>query len=213
MSRGYYFTIEISDEQLEYTKKLVDYSFNNHNIPNIFDFNKEHSNRQYKFRFIGTLGEVIFADTYNLERPKKSFGAIDGQDFGQDFILSIGGNKLSIDVKTMSRKNCLYKGNYSMNLSKYQVEKEVSNTDYYAIVNISKYQNRPVASFFGIVNKNDILNGLVGKLYLAGSKMDRDDGTSFNYVIDNYDVKFNELLPPIIPRNIHKMPSVRKYPL
>ena len=54
-------------------------------------------------RFTGSLGEIVFADAYHLPRPTKSFGAIDGQDWGQDFTITSAEQIFSLDIKSMKR--------------------------------------------------------------------------------------------------------------
>lgn len=75
------FQIEVSDEEKEYAIKLVDYSIIHHPVKDIFANDPNAMKRQREFRYTGTLGEVVFADVYGLSRPKRSFGAIDGQDY------------------------------------------------------------------------------------------------------------------------------------
>ena len=98
----FYFQISVSDEQKDYAKELVDYSLTNHPISNIWD--KEKKEQTQKLRFTGTLGEIIFADTYKLIRPTRSFGAIDGQDYGKDFQITFKDKTMNFDLKTMHRK-------------------------------------------------------------------------------------------------------------
>lgn len=104
MRNEFFFQIGISDEQVALAHKLVDYSIEHHPIPDIFTNDPQGKMRQREFRFTGTIGEIVFADAYGLPRPTRSFGAIDGQDFGQDFQLLIDGQLKSLDVKSMGRK-------------------------------------------------------------------------------------------------------------
>lgn len=71
MKNKFYFSIEVTKEQYNYAKKLVDYSIKNHPISNIWD--KEKKDKTRTLRTTGTLGEIIFADLYNLNRPTRSF--------------------------------------------------------------------------------------------------------------------------------------------
>ena len=121
----FYFQFKVSQEQINYANKLVDYSIENHPVSDIFSNDPGGKARQREFRFTGTLGEIVFADSYDLERPNKSFGAVDGQDYGQDFLLSLNGLELSFDIKTMGRKNNQFRENYVLNLPKYQMERNV----------------------------------------------------------------------------------------
>ena len=99
------FQIEVSMEQKQYAIKLVDYLIINHQAADIFSNDLNGKKRQREFRYTGTLGEVAFADAYGLPRPKRSFGAIDGQDFGKDFSININNKLYSIDIKSMRRNH------------------------------------------------------------------------------------------------------------
>src|SRR5574344_198000 len=117
----YYFQIAVSREQKQYAIGLVDYSIEHHPVPDIFASDPDGKRRQREFRYTGSLGEVVFADAYELPRPTRSFGAIDGQDFGQDFILIINQKEYSIDVKSMHRKGNVFLENYVLNIPSYQI--------------------------------------------------------------------------------------------
>lgn len=178
MRNTFFFEIEITNEQIELAYKLVDYSIANHPVQDIFSNDPDGKKRQREFRFTGTIGEIVFADAYQLPRPTKSFGAIDGQDFGQDFELIIEEQPKSFDVKSMSRKNNAFRENYVLNLPAYQMKRETVVTDYYFCISIHKNENQHIASFLGYVSKSEILEGKIGILYKAGTKRIKDDGGS-----------------------------------
>lgn len=64
-----YFIIEVTAEQQAYAKSLVEYSIANHPVKDIFADDPDGKRRQFEFRYTGTLGEVVFADAYRLQRP------------------------------------------------------------------------------------------------------------------------------------------------
>lgn len=201
----FYFNIEVSNEQVEYTNKLVEYSIKNHNIQDIFAHDPQSRERQREFRFTGTLGEVVFADTYNLPRPEKSFGAIDGQDLGEDFIINVNGLNYSCDVKSMSRKSNIFKKSYVLNIPAYQLQKKDIVTDYYFCISISFISGIYIVSFLGFISKNKILENEIGILYKSGTKRIKDDKTFFIFQRDTYEIEFEDISSPILNDKITKI--------
>ena len=201
----YFFQINISSEQYNYAKYLVDFSIKNHPVKDIFANDPNGKIRQKEFRMTGSLGEIVFADTYNLKRPARSFGAIDGQDYGEDFNLKLGEEFKSYDIKTMSRKNNNFRENYVLNLPKYQILKN-SKTDYYFCISI---HNSRIASFVGYIDKLKVLNGDIGILYKNGSKRIKDDGSYFKFMRDTYEIDFIDIVSPPISERIKKMPGFK----
>ncbi len=210
MKNEFFFQIAINQEQIELANQLVDYSLANHPITDIFSNDPHGKERKREFRFTGSLGEIVFADAYGLPRPTKSFGAIDGQDFGQDFILSINGELKSFDVKSMSRKNNNFRENYVLNLPAYQMQRATVLTDYYFCVNIHQFENQYVASFIGYVSKYEIEDGAIGVLYKSGTKRIKDDGGSFTFQRDTYEVDFKDISTPLLNNNILNMPLFQR---
>jgi hypothetical protein len=207
MKNEFFFQIDISDEQISLANKLVDYSIANHPVKDIFSNDPKGKERQREFRFTGTIGEIVFADAYGLPRPTKSFGAIDGQDFGQDFVFLLDGLPKSFDVKTMNRKSNNFRENYVLNLPAYQMHRETVITDFYFCINIHKNENQYVASFLGYVSKNEIETGAVGILYKKGTRRIKDDGGSFIFQRDTYEVDFKDISSPLINNKIQAMPN------
>ena len=200
----FFFQLDVTEEQVRFAKELVDYSIKNHPVTDIFSCDPMGKERQREFRFTGTLGEVVFADTYNLPRPTRSFGAIDGQDFGQDFVLNIGGERKSFDIKTMKRKNNHFRANYVLNLPSYQMFREGVVTDFYFCISIHYNGKNWVASMLGYISKNEIQNGHIGILYKKGSRRIKDDGDSFIFQRDTYEVDFKDICSPFINDEIEK---------
>ena len=202
MKNEFFFQIAISQEQIELANQLVDYSIANHPITDIFKNDPNGKERKREFRFTGSLGEIVFADAYELPRPTKSFGAVDGQDFGQDFILLIDGQPKSFDVKSMSRKNNNFRENYVLNLPAYQMRRANVLTDYYFCISIHLINNQHIASFLGYVSKNEIEAGIIGTLFNGGTKRIKDDGGSFTFQRDTYEVDFKDISSPLINSKI-----------
>jgi hypothetical protein len=207
MRNSFYFYIKVTSEQVEYTKKLVEHSMKNHTIPNIWDgTNKEKDT--VDLRFTGTLGEVVFADVYGLDRPTRSFGALDGQDLGKDFQIEIEGEIRNFDIKSMRRNNNTFYSDYVLNIPSSQLNKHNSLTDYYFHINIhpkTGVDEDFVASFVGYVSKDEIKNGTVGKFYSAGTWRTRGNGTKFKFNEDTYEVDLADLTSPLLNDKIKKM--------
>jgi hypothetical protein len=206
----FYFQFDVNQEQINYANDLVDYSIKNHPVNDIFSNDPGGKTRQREFRFTGTLGEVVFADAYNLTRPTKSFGALNGQDYGQDFILKLNNEDLSFDIKTMGRKNNQVRENYVLNLPKYQMDKDSVLTDYYYCISLHQDSTgKYVASFIGYVSKQDVETHKIGILYIAGTKRIKDDGGFFTFQRDTYEIDFKDITTPILNDKIRNFPNFR----
>lgn len=201
----YYFQIAVTREQKQYAIRLVDYSIEHHPVPDIFASDPDGKRRQREFRYTGSLGEVVFADAYELPRPTRSFGAIDGQDFGQDFILLINQEEYSIDVKSMHRKGNVFLENYVLNIPSYQIHKSKLKTNYYFCMSFHENGEITYATFIGFIKKDDILNGKSGDLFVKETKRIREDGTSFVFMRDTYEIMFKQIESPLITEKIKKM--------
>jgi hypothetical protein len=210
MINEFFFQIEVTSEQVEYANKIVDYSINFHPVTDIFAHDPDGKLRQREFRFTGSLGEIVFADAYQLNRPTKAFGAVDGQDFGQDFKLKIEGQDISIDVKSMARKNNNFRENYVLNLPKYQMEKDMVITDFYYCISIHKETNHYIASFLGHIEKDLVYTGQVGILYTKGTRRIKDDGGSFIFQRDTYEVDFKDIKTPYVTNFIKSLKGYKE---
>ncbi|MCM1066791.1 MAG: hypothetical protein NC418_04350 [Muribaculaceae bacterium] len=206
---GMYFSIHVTEEQKEYARRIVEYSIAHHHVPDIFEDDPDGKLRQFDFRYTGSLGEVVFADTYRLPRPTRSFGAADGQDFGCDFRLPYQGHCLTIDVKTMHRRSNRFFRNYVLNLAARQLEKEFSLTDFYFCISLHESGGTTIATFLGLVDKQQILDGSIGDLFVKGSRRIRHDGTSFVFQHDTYEVMFKDILAPPVDTHIESLPGFR----
>lgn len=205
-----YFQIHVTKEQTEYADRIVRHSIDHHPVTDIFAHDPEGKKRQYEFRFTGSLGEIVFADAYCLPRPTRSFGAIDGQDYGQDFRFPYHGKEVAVDVKSMHRRSDPFRENYVLNLPRYQLEKRQSVTDYYFCINFHEREGTVIASFLGLVDKKTVLGGQIGDLFLKDTERIRQDGTSFIFMRDTYEVMFRHLLPPPLTPYIESLAGFRK---
>lgn len=203
------FQVEATEEQIEYTKRIVQYSIDNHTVPNIWDKDILKKKQTSFYRFIGSLGEVLFADVYHISRHEKSFGASDGQDNGKDFIIDISGVDCVVDLKSMHRKNDVFYKNYVLNIPYSQVHKPDSATDFYYLVSIHNYNSKYFASFLGFVKKGDILQGKVGNLFKAGTTRVRGNNTTFTFLDDTYEITFEEITPPYITHRMQQMKNFK----
>lgn len=199
------FQVIATEEQIKYASELVEYSIKNHTIPNIWDIDKSKKEQTSFFRFIGSLGETVFADAYNLPRHKKSFGALDGQDYGNDFIVNIDGMEYIIDLKSMHRKNDIFYGFYVLNIPSNQLHKIQSITDLYYCLSIHKENDNYFVSFLGTIKKKDIMDGNVGILYKEGTSRIRADNSSFKLISDTYEIEFKDFIKPLISDHIKSM--------
>ena len=194
------FSFEITKEQEEYVEKLVNFSIENHTVPDRFE-----KINQKEYRTTGTMGEVAFADIYKLKRPEKSFGASDGQDFGKDFTL----NGKNIDIKTMKRKNENFYKDFVLNITSTQLNKIGSLTDFYCCLSLSK-NNKWRIAVIGLIDKNKIISGEIGKFYPKNSIRTKKDNNTIVFREDTYEIMFSEITPPIITEEIKKLPGFKR---
>lgn len=210
MSSKPYFQIEVTEEQKAYAKSIVEYSIANHPVTDIFAHDPDGKRRQFEFRYTGSLGEIVFADAYGLKRPTRAFGAIDGQDNGQDFLLVIDNGSYSIDVKSMHRKSNRFLENYVLNIPGYQMHKEFSITDFYFCISLHEFGSKTYATFLGLIKKSDVIDGKIGDLFVAGTRRIRQDGTYFTFMRDTYEIMFRHITPPIITDRIKSLPGYKE---
>ena len=209
MRNEFYFQFYVTREQIDYTNRIVDYSLAHHPVSDIFANDPDGKKRKREFRFTGSLGEVVFADAYGLPRSTRSYGAVDRQDFGQDFSMSVNEQVISFDVKSMGRKDNKFRENYVLNLPAYQVHKSASITDCYFCISFHNDGSRTVATFVGYIDKQEVIDGKVGNLFVAGTERIKDDGGSFIFQRDTYEVEFKDIRTPMINDNIKSFDGFR----
>ena len=206
MRNNGFFSVKATGEQIEYAKKLVEYSIINHTIQDIFKNDKPDTygrsgiERQKEYRLTGTLGEVVFADVYGLERPKRSYGAIDGQDNGKDFIINIDGTPSIIDLKTMRRKFSRPCADYVLDIPAYQLNKINSETENYFHISIDCIRNAQsdyILNFIGIIPKREIER--YGEFFHSGSLRENNFGNKVYFSRDTYEIMLGDLTSPPEP--------------
>lgn len=185
--------VEITAEQFEYAKSLVEYSMTHHKVRNIWG--ESSYDLTFKNRLVGSLGEVVFADYYEHPRPTRSFGAIDGQDNGCDYKFA---DDIIIDLKTQMRANpANVRGHYCLNIPAYQLAKESLTTHYFCI-NINKGYTEAV--FIGYCPKSKVSQ--CATFVEQGTERHRQDGTTFNMSADTWELAMGDLDWPPMWRNV-----------
>lgn len=150
-------------------------------------------------RYTGSLGEIVFADAYHLARPEKSFGADDGQDWGQDFIIISESENFSLDIKSMKRKSGNLSAQYVLNIPSSQLHKPNSKTTHYFCISFHQSEkSETVASLLGFIDKSAIENGEIGTFYPKGSTRTRIDQTTFTFFSDTYEIPLADIEPPVV---------------
>lgn len=208
---GTYIQISVDEAQKLFARHLVDHSIKHHSISNIWDKNAERLAQTRMMRFTGTLGEIVFADCYHLPRPTRSFGAADGQDFGQDFLIRSETEDFAVDIKSMKRRSGLLAGDYVLNIPASQLRRPDSKTTHYFCISFHQSETEgTVASLLGFIDKQALQNGEVGTLYRAGMRRARADGSSFTFHEATYEVRFADIAPPVITRSLRRINGFRE---
>ncbi len=157
------------------------------------------------FRFTGTLGEIVFADAYHLPRPSRSFGAVDGQDWGQDFFIKSEDSQFSVDVKSMKRRSGELSSEYVLNIPASQIRKPNSKTSHYFCISFHQSETSgTIASLLGFVDKVALQNGEIGTLFKAHTERIRFDKSTFIFNEDTYEIPFGQIDPPVVTDHIRR---------
>lgn len=189
----------MTDEQKQYARQLVEYSLKNHQIANVWDHHNDRLPQTRMLRYTGTLGEIVFADLYHFPRPLKSFGAADGQDWGQDFLITAVSETFSVDIKSMKRRTGNLAADFVLNIPAHQLLKRGSKTSHYFCISFHQSETRgTIASLIGFVDKHALENGEIGQLYKAGTKRVRHDQTSFSFYEDTFEILLKDMDPPVV---------------
>jgi hypothetical protein len=205
-----YIQICVSDEQKNFARKLVEHSLRHHSVANIWNNDEALFSQTRLLRFTGTLGEIVFADCYHLPRPARSFGAVDGQDWGQDFLIHSENENFSLDVKSMKRRSGDLASDYVLNIPASQLHKPNSRTSHYFCISFHQSEKEgTIASLLGFIDKQALANHEVGILYKAGSKRIRKDQTSFTFLADTYEVRLGDMDPPVVTDYIRGLKGFR----
>ena len=211
------FRFRVTDEQVQYANQLVEYSIEHHPVSDVFSQDPADSNglygvdRKRVYRFRGTLGEVLFADIYDQPRPKRSYGAIDGQDFGKDFSIPFNGQDLVVDLKTMHRNVWRSSAHFVLDLPAYQLDKPESQTQCYFHISLI-YQESDLHSidavFVGYIPKREVKQ--YGELFPAGTNRVKDNGGKVPFHRDTYEIMFGDFISPPWPLDCQAIPKFQK---
>ncbi|NIJ54019.1 hypothetical protein [Dyadobacter arcticus] len=210
LNNGWYIQISVSDEQKLFARELVEHALRHHLVSNIWDRHDDKLSQTRMMRFTGSLGEIVFADCYHLPRPTRSFGAVDGQDWGQDFLIQSEEQTFSVDIKSMKRKSGMLAGDYVINIPSSQLHKPNSKTSHYFCISFHQSETEgTVASLIGIIDKFALEKGTIGQLYKFGTKRVRADGSSFTFYESTYEVLFGDIDPPVVTDYVKKLKGFR----
>ncbi|MCE6989997.1 hypothetical protein [Dyadobacter sp. CY323] len=210
LNKASYIQISVTDEQKLSARELVEHSLRHHLVSNIWDKHDDKLSKTRMMRFTGTLGEIVFADCYHLPRPQRSFGAADGQDWGQDFLIKSDALAFSVDIKSMKRKSGSLAADYVLNIPSSQLHKPNSKTSHYFCISFHQCETEgTIASLIGFIDKQALENGVIGQLYKSGTKRVRSDGTAFTFYENTYEVLFGDIDPPVVTESIKKLKAFR----
>jgi hypothetical protein len=195
----YYTQLQVTEEQKACARQLVEHSLAHHRVANIWDKSSDRKGLTRMLRFTESLGEVIFADVYQLPRPQRSFGATDGQDWGQDFVLRTAENFFSLDIKSMKRQSGTLGEDYVLNIPPSQLHKPNSRTTHYFCLSLHQSESEgTIASLLGFVDKSAVEEGRLGTLYPAGTKRTRANKSEFMFQENTYEIHFGDISSPTI---------------
>ena len=163
MTSPIYIQISVSENQKLFARELVEHSLSYHYVSNVWDKNQDQLSQTRMLRFTGSLGETVFADIYHLPRPTRSFGATDGQDYGQDFLITSDEQNFSLDIKSMKRRSGNLVADYVLNIPASQLHKPNSKTTHYFCISFHQSEtDGTIASLLGFIDKYALQNGEVG---------------------------------------------------
>jgi hypothetical protein len=210
LRNSFYIQISVTDEQKQYARQLVEYSLKNHQVANIWDHHNDRLQQTRMLRYTGTLGEIVFADLYHLPRPLKSFGAADGQDWGQDFLIKSETDTFSVDIKSMKRRSGNLAADFVLNIPAHQLRKTGSKTSHYFCISFHQSETQgTIASLIGFMDKQALETGEVGQLYKAGTKRVRHDQTSFTFYEDTYEILLKDIDSPVVTDHVRHAAGYR----
>ena len=154
----------VSDDQIQYAKNAVERCQNY-----AWSGTSGKGDRAHSLRFLGFLGEVVFADAYGLARPANAYG-LNGVDNGVDFTL----NGVKIDVKTIKLSRTPERGKHVIYMIHAAPVMRVDcETNYFFCVGLLEDANGGyTAFFFGSVEAKCLRAGGVGRLCSVGDVVD-----------------------------------------
>jgi hypothetical protein len=210
LNKSSYIQITVSEKQKLFARELVEHSLKHHHVSNIWDRDEKQFAKTRMMRFTGSLGEIVFADAYHLPRPTRSYGAADGQDWGQDFMISSDGQTFHLDIKSMKRQSGDLVADYVINIPAYQLHKLNSKTTHYFCISFHQSEaDGTVASLLGFMDKQALEKGDTGQLYKAGSQRLRSDQSGFTFNQDTYEILLSDIDPPVVTEYIQRLRGFR----
>jgi hypothetical protein len=90
------------------------------------------------------------------------------------------------------------------------LHKEFSKTDYYFCISFHNDNDAAYATLLGFINKNDVLVGKIGDIFLKGTQRIREDSTSFTFQRDTYEIMFKHITPPFVSEQIKQLPGFKR---
>jgi hypothetical protein len=90
------------------------------------------------------------------------------------------------------------------------MRRETVITDYYFCISIHKNLGKFIASFLGYVSKNEIEKNMIGILYKSGTRRIKDDGGSFVFQRDTYEVDFKDITSPLLNDSVSTMAGFQR---
>lgn len=197
---GCYFQIHVTEEQKDYAKKLVQSSMAHDFSPDYFKRYPDGKQIAQRKRFVGTLGEVLFADVYNLPRPTISYDSFNVAEYGHNFILRLDGVVYSLNVITVSRENSVLYDNYVFRIASYQLNKDFSRMDFYYPIMLHEQDGVTIATFVGLIKKDSVVSGEIGELCVTGTRRG-----VLTYSYDTHEILCKELARPLLTNRIRNV--------
>jgi hypothetical protein len=162
------FDVEVTEEQLNYACEMVDrYNFGQ----------RGYGDGSRREQLTGIIGQTVFADIIEAERPEGSTGF----DGGKDFLI----NGMRVDIKTMTRRVPV-RDYFVHNFVGYQKDYDV---DYYVFASYNTA--RRVLTICGYIGKDEFFEN--ADFFPKGSLRERSDGTSFRTFAPLYEIKQTDL--------------------
>ena len=165
------FDINVTEEQIQYATDMVER----------FNFGQRgYGDGNKREQLTGILGQTVFADLVNDNRPNGETGF----DGGKDFEI----NLKRVDIKTMTRKVPM-RPYFVHNFVGYQKEYQV---DYYIFASFNT--KAKILTICGYVEKDEFFR--LADFFPKGSLRTRADGTSFRTFAPLYEIKQENLHSP-----------------
>lgn len=165
------FDVKVTEEQLRYAADMVER----------FNFGQRgRGDGNKREQLTGILGQTVFADLINAERPNGATGF----DGGKDFEI----NHKRVDIKTMTRSVPM-RPDFVHNFVGYQKDYPV---DYYVFASFNKIKE--ILTVCGYIGKEEFFRR--ADYFPEGTARKRADGTSFSTFAPLYELRQEDLHSP-----------------